>query len=151
KWIHHLTHDWSRTDDCHLHNDVIKTHRAQARQARHLRAAFYLEHSNRISLLQRGVNLLVVCRKMREIDFFVIVIADQFDGVFDHRHHAEPEQINFNDAHVGAVFLVPLNDDAARHGRGLEWNDGIELSLANDHAARVLAEMAWHVLYGKAE
>ena len=88
---------------------------------------------------------------MREIDFFVIVIANQFDGIFEHGHHAESEQIDFDDAHVGAIFFVPLHDDAAGHGGGLERDDGIELSLADDHAAGVLAEMARHVLHGEAE
>ena len=87
---------------------------------------------------------------MREIYFFVVVIANQFDGVFEHGHHAEAEQIDFDDAHVGAVFFVPLHDDAAGHGGGFQRNDGIELSLADDHAAGVLAEMARQVLHGEA-
>ena len=88
---------------------------------------------------------------MREVDFFVIVIANEFDGIFEHGHHAEAEQIDFDDAHVGAIFFVPLHDDAAGHGGGFERDDGIELSLADDHAAGVLAEMARHVLHGEAE
>ena len=84
---------------------------------------------------------------MRQVDFFVIVLADEFDGIFEHGHHAEAEQIDFDDAHVGAVFFVPLHDDAAGHRCGLEGNDGIELPLANDHAARVLTEMARQVLH----
>ena len=62
-----------------------------------------------------------------------------------------PSRVDFDDAHVGAIFFVPLHDDAAGHGRGFEGDDGIELSLADDHAAGVLAEMAWHVLHGEAE
>ena len=87
---------------------------------------------------------------MRQVDFFVIVVANEFDGIFEHGHHAEAEQIDFDDAHVGAIFFVPLHDDAAGHGGGLERDDGIELSLADDHAAGVLAEMARHILHGDA-
>ena len=86
------------------------------------------------------------CGKLREVDLFVVVIADQLDGVFEHGHHAEAEQIDFDDAHVGAVFLVPLDDDAAGHGGGLERHDGIEASLADHHAAGVLAEMPRQIL-----
>ena len=78
------------------------------------------------------------------------MIADEFDGIFEHGHHAQAEQIDFDDAHVGAIFFVPLHDDAAGHGGGLERDHGIELSLADDHAAGVLAEMARHVLHGEA-
>ncbi len=116
-----------------------------------MRAAFHLEHSDGVGLLQRGINLRVVLREMRQFDLFVIVIANEFDGIFEHGHHAEAEQIDFDDAHVGAIFFVPLHDDAARHGRGFERHDGIELSLADDHAAGVLAEMARHVLHSEAE
>ena len=84
---------------------------------------------------------------MREIDFFAVVIADQRDGVLQHRHHAEAEQIDLDDAQVGAVVLVPLHDDAAGHGGGFERHDGIELSLADHHAAGVLAEMARQILH----
>ena len=81
----------------------------------------------------------------------VVVLADEFEAVFDDGHHAEAEQIDFDDAEVGAVFLVPLHDDAAGHGGGLEGNDAVELALADDHAAGVLAEVARHVLHGHAE
>src|SRR5262249_60314468 len=44
--------------------------------------------------------------------------------------------------HLGAVVLVPLDDDAAGHGRVFERDDGVELSLADHHPAGMLAEMA---------
>ena len=88
---------------------------------------------------------------MREIDFVSIVVANKLNGIFEHGHHAKAEQIDFDDAHVGAIFFVPLHDDAAWHGSGFEGDDGIELSLADNHAARVLAEMTRHVLHGEAE
>ena len=65
---------------------------------------------------------------------------------FDHRHHAEAEQVDLDDAHVGAVFFVPLHHHAAGHGGGFERDDGIELVLADHHAAGMLAEMARKVL-----
>ncbi len=151
KWIHHLADDRAGTDDRDLHHNVVEVFGAQARQTRHLRAAFHLEQPDGVGLLQRGVYRWIVLRKMREVHFFVIVVANEFDGIFEHGHHAEAEQIDFDDAHVGAIFFVPLHDDSAGHGGGLERHDGIELSLADDHAAGVLAEMARHVLHGEAE
>ena len=75
-----------------------------------------------------------------------IARVHQLDGILQHRHHAESEQIHLDDAHVGAVVLVPLDDDAAGHGGGLERHDGIELALADDHAAGMLPEVARQVL-----
>ncbi len=59
-----------------------------------------------------------------------------------------PSRSTLIEPEIGAVFLVPLHDDAARHGRRFERHDAVETSLADDHAARVLSEMAWHILQG---
>jgi hypothetical protein len=79
------------------------------------------------------------------------VLRDEVEAVFDDGHHAEAEEIDLDDAEVGAVFLVPLDDGAAGHGGALEGDDAVELALADDHAAGVLAEMARQVLQAVAE
>ena len=142
--------------------------RLQPRQRRHLRARLDLEDADRVGLLQQLVDGGVIGRQMREIESGsgLGTLArgsglrvPQFDfrpdstpgihqlnGVLQHRHHAEAEQIDLDDAHVGAVVLVPLDDDAAGHAGGLERHDGIELALAHHHAAGVLTEMARQIL-----
>ena len=151
KRIHHLADDRAGADDRDLHHDVIEAQRTQARQGCHLRAAFHLKHADGVGLLQGGIHRRVILRKVGQVDFFVIVVTNEFDGILEHGHHAQAEQIDFDDAHVGAIFFVPLHDHAAGHGGRLERHDGIELSLADDHAAGMLAEMARHVLHGEAE
>ena len=44
-------------------------------------------------------------------------------AVLEHGHHAEAEQIDLDDAQIGAIVLVPLDDDAARHGGGFQRHD----------------------------
>ena len=58
----------------------------------------------------------------------------------------KPEQIDFDDAHVGAVVLVPLDHRPVRHRGVLDRHDFVEVVLADHHAARMLAEMARQVL-----
>ena len=70
----------------------------------------------------------------------------QLQRILHHRHHAEAEQIDLDDAHVGAVVLVPLDDDAARHAGVLERDDLVEPALADHHAAGMLAEMPRQIL-----
>ena len=139
KRIHHLAHDRAGTDDCHLHNNVIETFWPQAWQARHLRAALHLKHAYGVGLLQGGINGGVVLRQMCKVHLVVIVMANQFERIFQHRHHAQAEQIHFDNAHVGTVFFVPLHHHAAGHGSRLQRNYGVELSLADDHSSRMLA------------
>jgi len=131
--------------------DVVKSGAEAGAAEMPFARGFHLKQSHGVGLLQCGIDFRIILRKMRQVNFFVIVVSDQFDGIFEHGHHAKAEQIDFNDAHVGAIFFVPLHHDAAGHGCGLERDHRIELSLADNHAAGVLAEMARHVLHGDAE
>ena len=104
-------------------DEIVEILRLHARQRRHLGAAFHLEHADGVALLQRFVDGRIVGGKLAEIDLFAPVIAHQFEAVLENGHHAEAEQIDFDDAEIGAVFLVPLDDDAAGHGGGFERHD----------------------------
>ena len=75
------------------------------------------------------------------------ITVHEREGFLNHGHHAEPEQIDFHDPHVGAIVLVPLDDDAAGHAGVLERHDGVELALADDHATRMLTEMPRQILH----
>src|ERR1700692_4813156 len=123
KWIQHLSNDWAWPDDSDLHDNVIKTLWPESGKTRHLRAAFHLKQPDGVGFLQRLVDQRVVLRQMREVDFFTICVADELDGVLEHGHHAEPQQIHFDDPHVGAVFLVPLDDAEYWHCCWLGGND----------------------------
>jgi hypothetical protein len=52
-----------------------------------------------------------------------------------------PEEVDFDDAQVFAVVLVPLGHAAIGHRGVLERDDGREFAGAEDHAAAMLAEM----------
>src|ERR1700693_6207635 len=88
---------------------------------------------------------------MRQIYFLAVVVANKFNRVFEYSHHAQAEQVNFDDAHVGAIFFVPLHHDAAGHGGGVQRDDIVKLSLEDDHAAGVLSEMAGQILHGETQ
>src|SRR5688572_21045622 len=79
------------------------------------------------------------------------MIANQLDGIFEYSHHAEAKQVDLDDAHVGAVVLVPLDDGSAGHCGRLERHDRIELALADDHSSRVLPQMAWQILQSQTQ
>src|SRR6185312_10461418 len=146
KWIDHLPDDWAGTNDGDLHDEVVEAYGSQAWQARHLRAALDLEHANGVGLLQYGVHAGVVCGKLGQVDIFTMLIMNYGDSVFEHGHHAEAQQIDFDDLHVGAIFFIPLHDDAIGHAGRLEWDDRIKPSLAHNQAAGVLSEMTRQIL-----
>ena len=73
------------------------------------------------------------------------MLRDEFEAIFEDGHHAEAEEIDFDEAEIGAVFLVPLHDGAAGHGGALDGDNAVEHACADDHSAGVLAEMAGEV------
>src|SRR6185437_10872293 len=143
--IYHLADDGTWADDGHLYHKVVKPVRLVARQRGHLRTALDLEHADGVGPLHSLVNLLVF-RQLRQVNRFTVMLRNQLQTIMDDGHHAQTEQIHLNDAEVGTVLFVPLNNAAARHRSTLQWYNLVELSLADHHAAGVLAKMAWQIL-----
>ena len=84
-----------------------------------------------------------------QINLLAIVHRHQVKTILDHRHHAEPKQIDLDDPHLGTVFLIPLNHGSARHRRTFERHDLVQHSLADHHAARVLTQVPRQVLHAQ--
>ena len=69
-------------------------------------------------------------------------LRDQLDALLDRREHPEPEQVDLQEAGVAAAVLVPLADLPAGHRRGLHRHEVDQRARRDDHAARVLADVA---------
>src|SRR6266571_6728044 len=83
---------------------------------------------------------------MREIDLFAVVIANQLQRIFQHRHHSKAKQVDLYNSHVRAIVFIPFDDGTAGHGRRFERNHRIQLSLANHHTTGMLSEMPGQIL-----
>ena len=114
----------------------------RAQQALHLRAALDLEVADRVGALDLGVDRRVVERDPREVDRLAAQARDLVDALLDRREHPEPEQVDLQEAGVGARVLVPLADLAALHRRGLHRDELDERPARDDHPARVLRDVA---------
>ena len=138
--MHHLPHNWPRPDDGHLHDEIVEAFRVIARQRGHLRAALDLEHAHRVGLLQHAVDFLVL-RQLRQVHALAVVLGNQFQAILEDGHHAQPQQVHFDNAEVRATG----------HGRAFQRYYVIQLALADDHAARVLAEVTGQILNAHAQ
>jgi hypothetical protein len=65
--VNHIALDRSRPDDRHPDDEAIKCLWFQARQHRHLGAAFDLEGANRVSLPDHGIGCMVLPFDRRKI------------------------------------------------------------------------------------
>src|SRR5215813_13738688 len=149
KGIHHLAHNRSWADDCDLNHNVVEAFRTIAWQRRHLRSALHLKQPNSVGLLKSFINLGVILRKLRQLHPVTVMPGDKFDAVFEHRHHSQSQQIDFHQAEVSAIFLVPLHYNTSRHAGWLERYDRAELSLTDNHTAGVLTKMTREILYSE--
>ena len=78
--------------------------------------------------------------KTRQVHRLAALRADR-QRVLQHRHHAQSEQVDLDDAHVLAIGLVPLQDGAPGHAGVLQRHEPVERPRAQHHAARVLPEV----------
>ena len=142
----HPPDDGAGPDDRDLHDDVVEGLRGVARKRGHLCPALDLEGPHGVRFVQHPVDLGVVLGEMGEVHFDLLVIADHGDRLLDGGEHPQAEQVHLDDPEVGAVVLVPLDDDPPRHRGRLERDDLVEAARGDDHPSRVLAEVARQVL-----
>ena len=70
-----------------------------------------------------------------------LVHFELHEAVLEGLEHAEAEQVDLDDAEVGAVLLVPLHDATIDHARRLDRHHLVEPTCGDHDAARVLTEV----------
>ena len=83
----------------------------------------------------------VVERDAREVDRRAVEPRDPVDALLDAREHPEPEQVDLEEAGVGAGVLVPLAELAPGHRGRLDGDELDERSRGDHHPARVLGDV----------
>ena len=134
--------DRAGPDDRDLDREVVERLGPGPVQRLHLRARLDLEHAHRVRPLDRAVGVGVVVRDPREVDPLAARLRDQLDRALDAREHPQPEQVDLEEARVGARVLVPLAQLAALHRRRQDRAAVDERPGRDDHPARVLGEVA---------
>ena len=134
--------DRPRPDERDLHREVVEVLRPRTQQALHLRAALDLEVADRVGALDLVVHVRIVERDAGEVDRLALRLGDLDDAVLDRGEHPEPEQVDLQEAGVGARVLVPLADLTALHRGRLHRDELDERTAGDDHPARVLRDVA---------
>ena len=138
--MHHVALDRTGPNDRDLDHDIVKTFWLHPRERGHLGAALDLKNADRVGVLHHLVGRRVIRRDVGQIEG-PAALAAKLERILHHRHHPEPEQVHFHDAKIFAIVLVPLRHDTPRHRGIFQRHKGTQFPLANDHAARMLAEM----------
>ena len=129
-------------DEGHLDDDVVEPPGLEARQGRHLGAALHLEDADGVGGAQQVVDARVLLREAVERQLDALRLPHEPERVLERGEHPEAEEVELDEAGVGAVVLVPLEHRAARHARPLDRAHVDDGPVAEDHAAGVDAEVS---------
>ena len=129
-------------DERNLDGEIVEVLGARPEEALHLRAALDLEEPDRVGLLDLPVDVRVVQWDPGEVDGLAAKRDDLLDALLDGGEHAQTEEVDLEEAGIGTGVLVPLADLAPLHGCRLDGNELDERPGRDDHASRVLGEMA---------
>ena len=114
--MHHVTLNRAGPNDGDFNDDIIKTFRLHARQRGHLRAALDLENADGIGVTHHVERLGVIFGDMCEIECATTLPAE-LEGILHDRHHAQTKKVDFDDAKIFTIVLIPLRHDSSGHGR----------------------------------
>src|SRR4051794_10663012 len=107
-----MARDGTGPDDRDLHGEVVNVYRLETRQRGHLRAALDLEDAHGVGRTDLFVGFRVFDGNVVHGARAVRALRAELDRFLYDRHHAEAEEIDFHDAEILAVILVPLADAA---------------------------------------
>jgi hypothetical protein len=124
--MHHVALDRAGAHDRHFDDQIVEGFGLNARQHRHLRTRFDLEHADRVGLLDHRVGLGVLGRDRREIETYSLVLVEQIEGAPQTAEHAEAEHVHLHEVERGDVVLVPFDDSTALHCGRLDRHEFVE-------------------------
>ena len=139
--MHRLSLDRPRPDERDLDGEVVEVLRLRSEEALHLRAALDLERAHGVCALYFLEHVPVVKSNAREVDHLVARTRDLVDAVLDRGQHPQAEQVDLEEARVGARVLVPLAELAAGHRGGLNGDELDQRARRDDHPARMLRDV----------
>jgi len=138
--VHEIARDWAGTDEGHFDNEIVEVLRPHDGQGGHLGAGFDLEGAYRVGAAEKIIGSRIVMGDAGEIDVLAALVTDA-EAVFHGGEHAQAEEVDFHDAEVFTIVLVPLCDGAVGHGGRLQRDNRVESVVADDHSARMLTEV----------
>ncbi len=140
--VHHAALDGAGPHNGHLHHQVVKAARLQARQHAHLGAAFNLEYAHGVGAADHAVGGRVFGGYVGQGHGAAAPAGHQVQGAVQCAQHAQGQHVHLHEAQGLQVVLVPFDGGAPGHGSRYHRHGGNE-GLARQHeAAAVLREVA---------
>ena len=141
--MHHVALDRAGAHDRDFDDQVVEVLRLEPRQHGHLRAAFDLEHAERIGAVEHVVDGRFLGGDGGEGQIARrIAFPTKIERLADAGQHAEAEHVDLENAERVEIVLVPFDEGAVVHGAIADRHHLVEPAARDDEAADVLREMA---------
>ena len=139
--MHHIALNGTRPHDGDLDHKIIKRTWAQARQHRHLRAAFNLEYADGVGATDHVVDARLFGGQARQREALPVMALQQVKPAPQARQHAKRQNVDLENAQRIEIVLVPHNRRAPVHRSGRNRHDFVKPRLRDDKASGVLRQM----------
>ena len=144
--VHRPALDRTRSDQRHLHHQVVERAGPQPGQGGHLGPGLHLEHPHRIGPAQHLVDRGVLGQG-GQVDVLAAPPRHQVDHVVQGAQHAQSQQVELHQPHGRAVVLVPLEHAAIGHAGPLHRAHLDHRPVAHHHPPGVDAQVPGEVLH----
>ena len=139
--VHRVALDGAGADEGHLDGQVVEGLRLHAGQGGHLGPRLHLEHPHGVGPGEHLVHGRLL-GDGGQVEAHPVHLLDGVHRQVQGVEHAQAEQVELDDAHGGAVVLVPLQHRAALHAPPLQGHHLPQRPVGDHHAAGVDAQVA---------
>ncbi len=139
--MNHVALDRPGPHDRDLDHQVVEARRFHPGQHRHLRAAFDLEDTQRIGLLDHREHVRVVVLQVGHANADALGRLEQAEGPVHAAQHAQAEHIDLHELQGIDIVLVPFDHLPVGHRRGLDRNEVVEPVVGEHEAAWMLRQV----------
>ena len=142
--VHHIALNGAGSHDGYLNDQIVKRARLQAGQHVHLRPAFHLKRAQTVALAQHVIDQRVFLGHRRQIKPPPVMRLNQIERLADAGQHAQRQHVDFQNAQLVNIVLVPFDETAVRHRTIADGHGLGQRVFGQDKTADVLRQMARH-------
>ena len=100
-----------------------------------------MEHTDDVGPTHRVVHRGFFARDCAQIEYLAESFFDFDEDLVDCPQHPEPQKVELDQSHVGAVVFVPLQNRSARHSRVFDGDDLADGLFRQHHPAGMDSEV----------
>ena len=135
--MHHVALNGAGANQRDLHHEIVKAARLEPWQRVHLRATLHLKYPHGVGAAEIVIHRLITMVELSEVERHAARGANVFEAVLQHGQYAKPEQIDLDEPHGVEVVLLPLDDGALIHRRGLNGHHRVQRFVREHKAAHM--------------